>query len=196
MGKKITILCGSPRRKGNTNLVAGWVAEAATDAGAEVEMIDLAHLKYGANGCTACMRCQTSDAFECVIDDEAAPILARLGEADVVVYATPVYFGGPTAQMKLFLDRTLSQFKMGEGADVTSHAFEDATFAVIVTAGGDMDGGLALTEATFKMCAEFVKLPFESLLVPTTPMEASELEADAALRDKAAAFGRTLAGTA
>ena len=46
MPRKIVVLCGSPRKKGNTNRVVSWFAEGAGEAGASVEIVDTARLKY------------------------------------------------------------------------------------------------------------------------------------------------------
>ena len=51
MSKKIMIICGSPRKKGNTMTLVNWVKSGAEEAGAKVELVDAAHLKYKTNGC-------------------------------------------------------------------------------------------------------------------------------------------------
>ncbi len=192
MGKKIVIVCGSPRAEGNTNRVAGWAADAARDAGADVEIINAVRLDYATNGCTACMGCQKIDEYRCVIDDELSPILARLPEADVVVFATPVYWFGPTAQIKLFIDRMFSLVKVH--VEPFSTAFGSTTIALIGTAGGGMEDGLGLLENLFKHAASALHLPFESFLVPTAPHNPEEIEDNVELKENAAAFGRKLAG--
>ena len=192
MGKKIAIVCGSPRKQGNTNRVAAWVADAAREAGADVELIDAVGLDYGTNGCTACMACQQSDEYRCVIDDELSPILARLPDAHVVVFASPVYWHGPTAQLKLFMDRMFSLVKVGATPFTT--AFDETAFALIATSGGGMEHGLGLLEETFKLAAGLMQVPFDSLLVPFAPQNPDEIEDKAELKEKAAAFGRRLAG--
>ena len=138
MGKKIVIVCGSPRADGNTNRVVRWVADTARDAGAEIEIIDAAQLDYATNGCTACMGCQKINEYRCVIDDELSPILTRLPEADVVVFATPVYWFGPTAQIKLFIDRMFSLINTGVLPWTTAFENGTTTMAVISTSGGTM----------------------------------------------------------
>ena len=57
-----------------------------------------------------------------------------------------------------------------------------------------MDDGLGLVEETFSRAAKFSAKSFDSLLVPNAPQETELLESDDALRDKAAAFGKKLAG--
>ena len=194
MATKITILCGSPRAKGNTNTVAAWVAQAATQAGADVETIDVAKLDFKTNGCTACMGCETGEQFECVIDDDASPILKRLPEADVILFATPVYFFGPTAQLKLLLDRMFSLIHHDPAtATIQVAGGSDRTIALVATAGGGMNGGLDTTEQTFQKLADFTHQRYESLLVPNAPLDPAELADDAELKGRAEAFGKKLA---
>ena len=193
MARKILILCGSPRKKGNTNTLVGWVADAARDAGADVEIVDTAWLKYKVNGCIACMGCQKTDKFECVHDDEAAPVLKRIPEADTVVFATPTYFMGPSAQLKLLLDRVFCLVKMNPQDGSMVKAREDQDYAAIATAGGDMNAGLGLVDQTFRGAAAFLAQSYESLLMPQCPHDPAELAADADLRQRATAFGRKLA---
>jgi len=110
--KKMMILCGSPREKGNTVTVVRWVAAAAREGGADVEIVVADKLTYKAYGCTGCMSCQNSDTFRCVIGDDASEVIARIPEQDVLVFATPVYFMGFSAQLKLVIDRMFSLFKI------------------------------------------------------------------------------------
>ncbi|MFB3894613.1 MAG: flavodoxin family protein [Phycisphaerae bacterium] len=192
MARRIMILCGSPRASGNTNTVVGWFAQGATAAGAEVEKIDLAKLKLKGNGCLCCMGCQKSDTFECVVKDGAQPILARMPEADVLVFATPVYFFGPTAQLKLVMDRMYSLYKYAKSESFDC-AIRHATLVLISTAADGMDGGLGLLAESFETMAKFNGSRFEKFLVPNAPKETSELASNAALRSKAVEFGRRIA---
>jgi len=193
MARKILILCSSPHENGKTNTVVKWCVEGATGAGAEVECVDVAHLKYKHNGCIACMGCQMSPEYGCVIDDEASPVLKRVHEFDRVVFATPIYFFGPNAQLKMFMDRMFSLIKVNLETDEFTFQTPGQATALIATAGGDMDGGLGRTDETFRMMAQFHGGPYNSLLAPQTPNTVEELQADAALKGKAIAFGKELA---
>ena len=192
MARKIIILCGSPRRQGNTNTVVNWVADGAREVGADVEIVDVAHLHFKVNGCTSCMGCQSGDKFECVVDDDATPVLRRLPGADVLVFATPVYFFGPSAQLKLLMDRMFCLIRMDPTTEAVQYAAARSDLALIATAGGDMDGGLGLVEKTFQTAAQFLHQKYQSLLVPKTPHDPQELADDDELRQKAVAFGQTL----
>lgn len=191
-GKKVLVLCGSPRREGNTNTVAAWMAEGARSAGATVEMVDVARLKFKANGCTCCMGCQRSPKYECVIADDAQPLLASIPKYDVLVFATPVYFFGPTAQLKLVLDRMYSLFKFAKPGPGFGCAFRHETLGLISTAGDGPDGGLTAVEDSFRILSRFTGCPLKTLLVPGAPKDPKDLAKNAALRKKAVAFGRSL----
>ena len=101
--KRIVIIEASPRKNGNSTILAQEVAAGATSAGALVDIVCLADCKIGP--CIACDACQESLKTDCVIQDDMASLYPRLREADVIVYATPVYWFTVSAQMKLFMDR-------------------------------------------------------------------------------------------
>jgi len=186
MAKKIIILLASPHNNGNTSKVAHWISDGAQDCGADVEMIDLTKLDYKTGGCIACMSCHRSDEYRCVIDDDASPLLARLPQADVLLFATPVYWGGPTAQLKRFMDRMFSLTKFSDEGEMT-HALGNTRFALLATAGGGLDDGLSLTEKVFDFATIASGGEPISLLVPNAHAPDDELS------EKAAAFGRKLA---
>jgi len=192
MAKKVMVLCGSPRKNGNTNTVAGWVVEGLKETGAHVEVIDVARLKSKNNGCIACMSCQKSDKYECAFDDDIKPVLARIPDMDVVVFATPVYFFGTNAQMKLLMDRMYSLIKIDPAKGRYEHNLSHIKWGLIATAGGDINPGLGLVEQTFKVIAGFVGSDCSSFLVPNASMISDEIKQNADLRKKAGAFGRSL----
>src|ERR1035437_1593609 len=184
MARRIMILGGSPRPNGNTNTVVDWFSQGAADAGAEVERIDLARLKFAVNGCICCMGCQKSDKFECVIKTPAQPILARMPDADVIVFATPVYFFGPTAQLKLVLDRMYSLYKFTK-ADSFDCAIRQATLVLISTAGDGLEGGLGSVAESFGNMARFNGSKLETLLVPNAPKDPKDMASNQELHRKA-----------
>lgn len=105
---KIVAILGSPRSKGNSTSIARRFTDAAVRRGAVVETFELNRLSYrGCQGCYACKK--TLD--RCVLDDDLAPVLAAVKEADLVLLASPVYYGDVTAQLKGFIDRSYSYLK-------------------------------------------------------------------------------------
>jgi multimeric flavodoxin WrbA len=101
--KKILVLQGSPRKKGNSNLLSNQIAEGAQNAGAAVETIYLHGLEIAP--CQACEGCQKPDAEGCVIKDDMQTLYPKIADADALVLASPVYWFTMSAQLKLCLDR-------------------------------------------------------------------------------------------
>ena len=192
MADKIMILTSSPRKHGNTNTVTQWVIEGAQAAGAKVDCVDVANLKHKVNGCIACFGCQQSEKYECVVEDETAELLKRLLDYETLVFATPVYFFGPNAQLKLVLDRMLSHVKFDPETGEPVLAAQGGTVGLIATAGGEENDGLDLTDQTFRTVAQFGHSRYESLLVPKSPNDPQELAANTELKEKALAFGKLL----
>jgi NAD(P)H-dependent FMN reductase len=92
--------------KGHTRFLIDQLFRGAAAAGAECEVITLARLKI--NRCLACERCHTPDQrLRCVYDDkdDVQSVFRRMAEADVIIYATPVYVFGMSGLLKTFIDR-------------------------------------------------------------------------------------------
>lgn len=102
MAKKILVLMGSPRTGGNTELLADAFITGVKAAGHEVVKIQVGRL--AAKGCQDCKYC-FSHQGECVQKDGMGEFYAHYEEADVIVFATPLYFYGFSAQLKTVIDR-------------------------------------------------------------------------------------------
>ena len=99
---KILAIHGSPRTiRSTTRKLAGFVLEGAADAGAEIEMIDLADHRI--IPCSACEACSLNGI--CVNDDDVPALMARMQAADAIVFGSPVYIDNISGQMKVFFDR-------------------------------------------------------------------------------------------
>ncbi|MGI9536105.1 MAG: flavodoxin family protein [Desulfocapsaceae bacterium] len=102
---KIVSLLGSPRRNGNSTQLADIVASVLEDKGNRVTRFFLNKLDF--KGCQACYACKHKSEI-CIVDDDLAPVLEAVKEADVIIMATPIYWGDISAQLKAFIDRTYS----------------------------------------------------------------------------------------
>ncbi len=101
---KLLAVSGSPRKSGNTVLLLNKVLEGAQAAGAETELFSVAGKDIkGCDGCWACVKTGT-----CHIKDDLAPLYGLMGEADGLVFGTPIYFWGMTSQMKAVIDRSIA----------------------------------------------------------------------------------------
>ncbi|HJD98296.1 flavodoxin family protein [Mailhella massiliensis] len=104
--KNILIISASPRKGGNSELLCEAFLKGALEAGHKGEIVRL-H-EHELHPCMGCEACQATHA--CVQKDGMAPLLEKLLAADVAVMATPVYFYSMSAQMKMFIDRTLPRY--------------------------------------------------------------------------------------
>jgi multimeric flavodoxin WrbA len=104
--KKVLVILGSPRRRGNSSTLAARISRGAKSAGAEVETLFLQNLKI--SPCRACDTCQKHDSKGCAIKDDMQKIYPKLIRADAWVIASPVYWFTMSAQTKIFRDRCLA----------------------------------------------------------------------------------------
>ena len=98
----ILAIHGSPRTvRSTTRRLAQFVLEGAAEASAETEMIDLCDLRI--TPCTACEGCSFNGI--CVFEDDVPALVARMKEADGIVFGSPVFIDNISGQMKIFFDR-------------------------------------------------------------------------------------------
>ena len=98
---KAIAIVGSPRKKGNTEILARHTLKAIEEEGLDTELISLADLDV--KPCTACDICQGEE--RCPIEDDLWPIYTKMKEADAIILATPVYFSSATPDIKALMDR-------------------------------------------------------------------------------------------
>ena len=99
---KILIISGSPRKGGNTELLAEAFAKGAAKHH-QVETVSVRD--YLVNPCLGCNACFRSEANTCAQKDDMTIIYEKMSQADMLVIASPVYFYGISAQMKAVIDR-------------------------------------------------------------------------------------------
>jgi NAD(P)H-dependent FMN reductase len=105
---RVLALIGSPRKQGNTDTMADEVLRGARDAGAETSKIALDDYHIRPIGEVGDDSRERDDPR---VDDDFPALLGPFLDAHIVVWATPVYWLGPSAQMKCFLDRLSSYFR-------------------------------------------------------------------------------------
>ena len=99
--KKVIVISTSLRAGSNSDMLAEKFAEGAKASGNEVEKISLRgkEIKF----CVGCLSCQKTG--KCVFKDDVPEIMAKVKEADVVCWATPIYYYEMSGQMKTLIDR-------------------------------------------------------------------------------------------
>lgn len=101
MSKKVLIISTSPRKNGNSASLAEEFRKGAVEAGNEVDFISLHDKTISfCKGCFACL-----ETHRCIIHDDADIIREKMLHADVIVFATPIYYYEMSGQMKTMLDR-------------------------------------------------------------------------------------------
>lgn len=123
MNKKVVVISASPRRKGNSDLLCEEFIRGAQSAGHEAEKIFLSdhNIKY----CTGCGSCVNT--AKCILQDDMKELIEKLIQADVIVFATPVYFYNMNGQLKTFIDRLCPRYSELSGK----------TFYIIMSAAED-----------------------------------------------------------
>ena len=127
MSKNILIVSTSLRKNSNSEELADAFLKGAQEAGHNAQKISLRDKSIGfCKGCFACLK-----TGSCVIRDDAIEIVKQMHDADVLVFASPLYYYEMSGQMKTLLDRANSLY----GSD---YRFSDVYF--LSTAAEDADG--------------------------------------------------------
>ena len=139
--KKVLIISTSLRNNANSEVLARETERGARDAGHSVEFVTLKDKTI--NFCKGCLACQKLG--KCVINDDANEITLKMKEADVIVWATPVYYYEMSGQMKTLIDRANSLFATGKNFSetyvITTSA--DSTNGVVQTVLNGINGWIA-----------------------------------------------------
>ena len=117
MSKKVLILSASPRKNSNSEALAEAFAQGARDAGHAVDFVSLRGKEM--RFCEGCFACQKTGA--CVLQDDLREIVPKMETADVLAFATPIYYYEMSGQMKTLLDRANPLF-------VADYRFRDVYF--------------------------------------------------------------------
>lgn len=152
---KIVTLLGSARKKGNTATVLGWIEEALSQAGHDIERVTLADKTI--KGCLGCAKCkEDTTAIGCVQKDDAETVLQKMIDADGIVFSSPAYFWGFTGPLKTLMDRSWS---LVTGYHTPDHASLVAgkKIALLVTGGGQYENNVEPLFTAFGRLLSFYK---------------------------------------
>ncbi len=184
--KKILIFLGSPRREGNSCLLAQQVEAGAKEAGAEVETFFLHDMDVRL--CDACDLCRGKTETDCILDDDMKDIFPKLRQADGIVIASPIYWFTVSAQTKKFMDRW---YALGgpEG-----YALKGKKFGIVLTYA-DTDpftSGAVNALRTFQDALRFVEATIVGMVYGSA-WEAGEIKKDKEVMEKAFELGKKMA---
>lgn len=149
---KIAAILGSPRKKGNTAKVLAHIKKIAGDK-AEFDIIEMAsHQVHGCLGCYACMK--NNQEPGCIQQDDALAIFERIIQADLAIYASPLYWWGFSSQIKTLIDRHLCMIK-GDGTPNYKSLLDGKKVALLVTCDGPIDHNADFIQGEFQRISEY-----------------------------------------
>jgi len=120
---KVIVLHGSPRKGMNSDTLAGELLRGLAETG-DHEVKHFYINEMSIKPCQGCLSCASSPGHRCAVDDDMGLIYDAYRDADLVVWASPMYWGYITAQMKTVQDRMES---------LAWEGFDSKTFAVLLT---------------------------------------------------------------
>lgn len=181
---KVAILLGSPRRDGNSERLASSFAEGAAENGYKSTVLRMSGLKLG--GCIDCRRCW-SNGKHCFLNDDMKDVYATLDDADVIVFATPLYFYSWSAQIKPVWDRLLPYFNENSKIDIKGRR------AVLLATAGDAEAtcfeGL---KRSFELACGFCQWKIAGTILATDVYPVGEISKKGDWLKQAEALGKSL----
>jgi multimeric flavodoxin WrbA/putative sterol carrier protein len=137
--KKVFAIQSSPRKSGisKTEILTDAFLEGCKNAGADIEIAYLREKKI--NHCIGCFTCWTKTPGVCIYKDDVAEIMRKSEEADLVVYASPLYHYGIYSLLKKYIERTLPKLQPflvpgaeGKTCHPAREGYKDITYSVII----------------------------------------------------------------
>lgn len=150
--KHILIVNGSPRMKGNTRSILKTLEKSLAEKypSANIEFIDVC--RHTLKGCVNCDSCMNNGG-KCVLDDDTDLLMEKVLSAGTIIFGSPVYWMGVTAQLKLFIDKFYCK-------DPVMHDLKKKIAIISVGAAELSDGQYGIIEAQFREMAEFLGWTF------------------------------------
>jgi multimeric flavodoxin WrbA len=188
MPPKVLVIKGSPRRKGNSAVLADQALLGARESGAEVDEVYLHSMNI--RPCAGCDGCRKGKR-ECVTKDDMQKLYPKMEWADAVIIASPIYFFTFSAQVKLFIDR-LYRFEQPEG-----NALKGKKFGILLVYG-DTDvytSGAINAINTYERVLGYMGNKIDALVYGSAG-EPGEIAADEDVMERARRMGRQLGATA
>lgn len=158
---KVLGLVGSPRKGSNTDLLVSAVLEGAASNGDCISKVNLYDVDI--SPCLDCRGCK-KEPFKCVVKDGMQTLYPKIEDADAIVFGTPLYWYGPSAKMKLFVDR-LRPFVASKGLKGKK--------AVLVIPSEEGAAACQHAVGMFALSFDYVGVDLVGKLLPKTPERAA-----------------------
>jgi len=185
--KKVVIFLGSPRKDGNSAILAGRLADGVKKEGGKVQTFFVHGMDI--SPCTGCESCQTNAGSGCVLRDEMDPVYEAVSGSDAIVFASPVYWFCVSAQTKIVLDRL---YAIGAGE---AGLLKGKSFGIILTYA-DRDpfvSGAVNAVRMFQDMAAYLGIPVRGI-VHGSAYAPGDIRDNEPVMAQACELGRSLAG--
>lgn len=184
----VVVIKSSPRKSGNSSLLADQAIAAMQASGANVHSFDLNTLNI--RPCTACDACQADANRDCVLQDDMHVIYPQLRQAQALLLASPIYWFNVSAQLKLFIDRGFYALNGPQG-----HVLQGKPVGLILTYG-DTDpftSGAINALRSFQDMFRFIGAPIIGTVYGTA-LNPGDVLTQQPLLEKAYQLGQQLVG--
>lgn len=169
MSKNILLISSSPRKNANSDILCDEFMRGADESGHQVEKIRL--VDSDINYCIGCCTC-IGKPGSCVQSDDMNGILQKILVADVLVFASPVYFHSFNGHMKTFMDRVCPIYPLIHGKDV---------YFMVAAAGGNLPVDNAFK--TFRIFTDCLDVEEKGTLAVTGVWNEGGVKGNSALDD-------------
>ena len=176
---KVLGIVSSPRRGGNTDTLVEEVLAGAKAAGVQTEKIMLSDLDI--RPCKGCWACSKQE--KCIQDDDLSQVAEKLIEAQTWVIGTPIYWWGPSAQLKAFIDRWVS---------LRQQAFTEKTLILVIPMGGGSESYARHTTGMFRDIASYLGINLHEIILAPGVSKKGEVRQDKQLMEKAHQVGNQI----
>lgn len=182
--KHILAVLSSPRKNGNSSLLAEHMLQGAAEAGAETEVVRLSGLEV--KPCRGCYSCAKNPRVGCVQRDDMTELYPKIAAAQTLILASPIYFFNMSGPLKTFLDRCMASQYSGGG-------LKGKGLALAFAFGGEDPylSGCVNAIRCFQDTCRYTGMVYKGQIYGHAD-DPGELTGDAALLEQARALGRSL----
>jgi len=175
---EILALVGSPRKGSNTDILVDETLKGSEDRGHTFDKIYL--YDYEISPCIDCRKCK-KDKYVCAVKDGMGELYPKMDKADMIVFGTPNYWYGPSAMMKLLIDRMRPYVANGK--------LSGKKAAVIIPAA-EGPGACGPMVEMFRLSFDYLDMEFKGKILATA-YERGEIKNNRSALKEAYDFGTT-----
>ena len=158
-GKKVLALMASPRKTGYTAKLLGTLLR-EFPKGTAIEIVNLYELNP--IPCNACGYCKAVNGCS---KKDLEDFFKQFEEADVIVFATPVYFMGVPAPFKALIDRFQRYYEARFRRNIKTPIEKKRKAVLIATAGGDGEIGFEVIKHQLLQAATVLNIDFKGAML-------------------------------